>query len=81
MARTHVTFRLSDEAMQVLVMHQARLSADQKKDVDRTTTLEDILFKFDSQGNPVARLKRALRRHPTPSFEKGDRPLEGFITA
>lgn len=77
MGTTHLTFRFSDEALAVLQKHQADLSCHFGRKVDRTQALEDIIIKFDSK--PVGRLKKLFSH--SPSFEKGDRPLELFLNA
>jgi len=79
MGKTHITFRLNDEALTVLQLHKEDLAAVQHRPIDRTEALEDILFKFkERQHSPLADIKRAFRKHPT---DEKSIPLEAFKTA
>jgi hypothetical protein len=69
MGKTHVTFRLSEEALTVIQQHQQRHDF-----VERTEALEDILKQFWKVENKVAtKFKRFLAGDPN------IKPLEAFI--
>lgn len=79
MGRQHVNFRITDEGMTVIRLHQEDMSVVQHRPIDRTEALEDILFKFkERQHSPLAEIKRAFRKHPT---DEKSVPLEAFKTA
>ena len=68
-----MTFRLSDEALAVIVAHQADLTTVKGKEVDRTETLEDLIL------NPPQKLSLSNffhRRKPAPDPQT--KPLEVF---
>lgn len=57
MAKTHITFRLSDQAMKTIQRHQARYSL-----VTTTDALEDILFQFSK--SQQSRIRKLLEKKP-----------------
>jgi hypothetical protein len=76
MGRTHLTFRLRDEAIAIIVARQNDLSAVQHREVDRTEALEDLIL------NPPQKLRvsnffRRKKLAPDPQT----RSLEVFTSA
>ena len=71
-----VCFRLSDEAMSIIIVHASDLSVSHGRDVDRTAALEDIIMQFanKSQKGLVTRLRKKL--HP-----EGSSALTVFLEA
>lgn len=66
-----MTFRLSDEAISVIGAHQGELSVVNRREVDRTEALEDIILKFPKKLN-LGNLFRRKKHAPdpqTPSLE------------
>jgi hypothetical protein len=80
MGRTHLTFRLSDEAIFVIAAHQAALMTLHQRDIDRTEALEDIILKFEQK--PTFSLSRIFRsKHRLQIAAQNIKPLEVFISA
>lgn len=73
MGRTHLTFRLGDESIAVIVAHQAALTVIKQRLIDRTEALEDLIL------NPPQKLSLSNffhRRKPAPDPQT--KPLEVF---
>jgi predicted YcjX-like family ATPase len=67
-----VSFRLSDDAMQIIMVHAADLEIAKHKTVDRTEALEDIIALFDKgQRTILSRVKKRLsKREYMPTFRE-----------
>jgi hypothetical protein len=72
---TPVSFRLSDEALTILLLHAENLKTIYHRDVDRTEALEDIIQKFlNKEKTFLSKIRKKLQ----PS---GDSGLDTFLAA
>jgi hypothetical protein len=78
--KTHVTVRLSDEALLVIHLQQEELARVKHRDITFTEALEDILLTFRRDG-PFNSVKRVFHRrvfHRKVALDPKTSPLEVF---
>ena len=75
--KTHVTVRLSDDALLVIHSRQEDLARVKGKTITFTDALEDIILNFTP--SLLAQVKRAFHRKP--AADQNTKPLEAFLSA
>jgi hypothetical protein len=81
MAKQHISFRLSDEAIGIIDIHAADLAQAKRKNIDRTDSLEDIILRFDQgQKTVLSRVRKKLSSNPftipLDTYVEGSKELE-----